>query len=397
MFKKAISCIATVAMIASLCVVNVSAAIANAIVTVNEPVELPDATVQALANNLGKEVPDGYKGYTLTFNVSGLGELTSADGLIGGYDGRRISNFTMAMSVDSASDVAFVVNGGGKVTAAAGMDGNNINAIFNASADTAYPTGNTTISDGTVAGIMKLIMVVNPGTVVKLSAYGQVNTYSFGSASNDEIFQGSNVSCTPSITLGEASTNVAVESVTLDKSSVELDLNGTTTATLTATVTPSDATDKTVTWTTSDANVATVENGVVTAKKVGTATITAKAGEKSATCEVTVTDSTPVAPVIPAKGTVIVDAVDGKVVIYADSKDASAIDANATFEIEYKGDNEALRREDGTFKKAIKRTFGEILGGEIGEGKVAGKVHFGIKIPETVSEADRAFFTINVK
>ena len=190
---------------------------------------------------------------------------------------------------------------------------------------------------------------------------------------------------------------VAVESVTLDKSSVELDLNGTTTATLTATVTPDNATDKTVTWTTSDANVATVENGVVTAKKVGTATITAKAGEKSATCEVTVTDSTPVTPTMPTKGTVIVDAVDGKVVIYADSKDASAIATNAKFEIEYTGTNEALKRADGTYKKEIKRTFSEILGGEIGEGKVTGKVHFGIKIPDTVPEADRAFFTINVK
>lgn len=200
-----------------------------------------------------------------------------------------------------------------------------------------------------------------------------------------------------SYTLKAPVSDIPVESVTLDKSSVELDLNGTTTATLTATVTPDNATDKTVTWTTSDADVATVENGVVTAKKVGTATITAKAGDKSATCEVTVTDSTPVTPVMPAKGTVIVDAVEGKVVIYADSKNASEIGANATFEIEYTGTNEELKRADGTYKKAIKRTFGEILGGEIGEGKVTGKVHFGIKIPESVSEADRAFFTINVK
>ena len=59
--------------------------------------------------------------------------------------------------------------------------------------------------------------------------------------------------------------------------------------TLTATVNPSDATDKTITWSTTDATVATVSNGVVTAKKVGTATITAKAGDKTATCAITVT------------------------------------------------------------------------------------------------------------
>ena len=77
-----------------------------------------------------------------------------------------------------------------------------------------------------------------------------------------------------------------VTSVTLNKTSASLKAGET--VTLTATVKPDDATDKTVTWTTSDASVATVSNGVVTAKKVGTATITAKAGDKSATCSITV-------------------------------------------------------------------------------------------------------------
>ena len=84
---------------------------------------------------------------------------------------------------------------------------------------------------------------------------------------------------------------IPVESVTLDKPSATLKVGET--VTLTATVKPDDATDKTVTWITSDASVATVDNGVVTAKKVGTATITAKAGEKSATCAITV-EPTPV-------------------------------------------------------------------------------------------------------
>ncbi|MGN0812590.1 MAG: Ig-like domain-containing protein [Candidatus Coproplasma sp.] len=82
--------------------------------------------------------------------------------------------------------------------------------------------------------------------------------------------------------------NVAVTAVTLNKESVELQLGTTTTVTLTAIVTPDNATDKTVTWTTSAESVATVENGVVTAVGVGTATITATAGGKSDTCAVTV-------------------------------------------------------------------------------------------------------------
>lgn len=77
-----------------------------------------------------------------------------------------------------------------------------------------------------------------------------------------------------------------VTSVTLNQTSASLKVGET--VTLTATVNPSDATDKTVTWTTSDATVATVNNGVVTAVKVGSATITATAGDKSATCEITV-------------------------------------------------------------------------------------------------------------
>ena len=80
-----------------------------------------------------------------------------------------------------------------------------------------------------------------------------------------------------------------VTSVTLDRTSASLKAGET--VTLTATVKPDDATDKTVTWTTSDASVATVENGVVTAKKVGSATITAKAGDKEATCAITVTST----------------------------------------------------------------------------------------------------------
>ena len=58
---------------------------------------------------------------------------------------------------------------------------------------------------------------------------------------------------------------------------------------LTATITPSDADDTTVTWTSSDESVATVDsNGTVTAVASGTATITATAGNKTATCQVSV-------------------------------------------------------------------------------------------------------------
>ncbi len=79
---------------------------------------------------------------------------------------------------------------------------------------------------------------------------------------------------------------VNVTGVTLNKTTAELKPEET--VTLTATVAPADATDKTVTWKSSDEKVATVKDGVVTAVAAGTATITAKAGDKTATCTVTV-------------------------------------------------------------------------------------------------------------
>ena len=83
--------------------------------------------------------------------------------------------------------------------------------------------------------------------------------------------------------------NIEVESVTLNKTEITLEAGST--ETLTATVLPENATDKTVTWETSNAEVATVANGVVTAVAKGEATITAKAGKKSATCKVIVTET----------------------------------------------------------------------------------------------------------
>lgn len=80
---------------------------------------------------------------------------------------------------------------------------------------------------------------------------------------------------------------VAVTSVTV--SSKTLNLEVCQTRTLTATVTPDNATDKTVTWTSSNDKVATVVDGTVAAVGEGTATITATAANgKKDTCKVTV-------------------------------------------------------------------------------------------------------------
>ena len=93
-------------------------------------------------------------------------------------------------------------------------------------------------------------------------------------------------------------TVVPVQNVALSKSTLTLTEGDS--ETLTATVSPSNATDKTVTWTVSPSRYATVSGGVVTALKEGSCTITATAGGKSATCAVTVEAAASGGIVLPA-------------------------------------------------------------------------------------------------
>ena len=81
---------------------------------------------------------------------------------------------------------------------------------------------------------------------------------------------------------------IAVTSVTLDSTSMTLEEGGS--QKLTATISPSNAENKAVIWTSSNSSVASVKDGLVTAIKSGKATITVKSddGGKTAICEVTV-------------------------------------------------------------------------------------------------------------
>ena len=91
------------------------------------------------------------------------------------------------------------------------------------------------------------------------------------------------------VLLWEIDANPVAE-ISLDNSSLLLAVDKT--ATINATVLPLSASNKRLTWTSSNTNVATVEDGVVTAISVGSATITATSTDGSnvsAVCQVTVT------------------------------------------------------------------------------------------------------------
>ena len=149
----------------------------------------------------------------------------------------------------------------------------------------------------------KLVMTVTPADftdevtwkssdpdVVTVDDSGQISAKSVGEATVK--VQVGNVSASCSVTVVQP-----VTSISLDKKTLEMDALDT--YQLTARVSPSDAADKSVRWSSSDEKIASVdENGLVTALKKGNATITVKAQDGSgvsSTCSVTVKNTAHVA------------------------------------------------------------------------------------------------------
>lgn len=124
---------------------------------------------------------------------------------------------------------------------------------------------------GTADDTAFVVNVLNPSEQ-------KIYSFCYGAGYDREIFTGIS--------------SVAVTGVTLNAASGELTKGGT--VTLTATVAPANASNKTVTWTSSAPTVASVANGVVKALGVGTAVITAKTedGGFTATYSLTVKAAT---------------------------------------------------------------------------------------------------------
>lgn len=144
-----------------------------------------------------------------------------------------------------------------------------------------YETNYEMTAEFSFASSDKTVLRVDSGTG-ELTIRGE-GTATVIVTSNDECKE----SATCEITIEKKA--VAVIGVSLDKTTLELTEGES--ATLTATVAPADATDKTVAWTSSDESVATVDaTGKVSAVAAGDATITVTTtdGSKTASCEVSV-------------------------------------------------------------------------------------------------------------
>ena len=123
--------------------------------------------------------------------------------------------------------------------------------------------------------------------IASVDANGKVTAVKAGEATITVTTEDGGKTATCKVTVSE--TSVAVTGVTLNKTALTLNIGAS--ETLSATVAPVDATNKKVTWKSSDAAVATVDaNGKVTGVAAGEAiiTVTTEDGGKTATCKVTV-------------------------------------------------------------------------------------------------------------
>ena len=122
----------------------------------------------------------------------------------------------------------------------------------------------------------------NNKEIAEVSNNGTVTAKALGTATITATVGSYTATC-------EVTVAVPVTGVTLDKETMNLTAGST--GTLTATITPENATNKNLTWTSDNEEVATVSDGVVTAVAAGTAniTVTTADGGKTATCVVTVT------------------------------------------------------------------------------------------------------------
>lgn len=139
----------------------------------------------------------------------------------------------------------------------------------------------------------------NATNVATVDNSGKVTAVSEGTAAITAKAGEQTATCTVTVTKAD----VAVESVTLNPTTLTLEKGST--GTLTATVAPQNATNNTVTWSSSNPEVATVANGTVTAVSAGTATITVTTadGNHKATCTVTVIPNTVPVSGIQVQGT----------------------------------------------------------------------------------------------
>ena len=225
-------------------------------------------------NNLQENVA-----YKLVIDQEGLGKTLYIQNKVA-------SSYYMASTedIDSADDVyvekvtggfrLYFKNGSSKNYLNAEVSGTHVNLVSKTTATTVWTY------DSANKCIKTTVMVSGSNVEYYIGTYGTYNTFSTSAIKH--VSDSYPAYLATKNDGGGTVTPPVTDSVTLDKTSITLNVGDT--ATLVATATG------TVTWTTSDNSVVTVVNGKLTAVGAGTATVTATCGTAKATCTVTVTE-----------------------------------------------------------------------------------------------------------
>lgn len=225
-------------------------------------------------NNLQENVA-----YKLVIDQEGLGKTLYIQNKVA-------SSYYMASTedIDSADDVyvekvtggfrLYFKNGSSKNYLNAEVSGTHVNLVSKTTATTVWTY------DSANKCIKTTVMVSGSNVEYYIGTYGTYNTFSTSAIKH--VSNSYPAYLATKNNGGGTVTPPVTDSVTLDKTSITLNVGDT--ATLVATATG------TVTWTTSDNSVVTVVNGKLTAVGAGTATVTATCGTAKATCTVTVTE-----------------------------------------------------------------------------------------------------------
>ena len=256
----------------------------------------------------GDEDVGGIVGFTYRGTVMNCGWLQGTNSVgIGQNDGTAtdVISFT---SVQQASVVTTTLPSINKTT----LDGNatisfttypsqpsnRFNAASGAVRSIQATSGNTSVASVTSVNQSGGAIVIGPkgpgtATITVTASLYATNFASIGSYVTSPL----SVTFTFYVTVKE----VAVQSVTLSKSTLDLTVGDS--FSLTASISPSNATNKAVTWSSSNSSIASVDSsGRVTAKGNGTATITVKSAANASisdTCAVNVTTPTSGVTVTP--------------------------------------------------------------------------------------------------
>ncbi len=221
--------------------------------------------------------------------------------------GVGIASAAFSSGISGGGVVQVVYGGAGGGSVSTGSEGVNLNknlkgfspydvvlvtgVTLNKTTDT-IAAGNTDQLTATVqpsdATNQTLTWTTDTPSVATVDQTGLVTAVGPGNANITATTQdGSNLSATCAVTVQAAS--ISVTGVTLDKATDSIATGGS--DQLTAMITPDDAADQNVSWSSSDGSIATVNlDGMVTAVAPGSATITATTddGSFTATCDVTV-------------------------------------------------------------------------------------------------------------